>query len=214
MFSATAAHRGVSRQNMACEKQSGRVLRWYNNCGCIRVWSISPKMGCMPVDQPIDTTQKFRPLSLRSDAGKALLRLTKAQFSDWERQLSEVTTDEFNASHSMHYWYIMSTLALDGDEEFKVLKKRAEEALPRASTETGRRYLSECEKLGLTRTIRTKGYLYAALTEAGEKALANTLGRWITEFAKVRRSHDRQTAAVSTEGSLEIGPVNPDCPNV
>jgi hypothetical protein len=154
--------------------------------------------------QPIDSTSKIRPIKLRSDAGKALLRLTKEQFSYWENQLRAVTTGDFKASHSMHYWYIMSTLALDGDDEFKILKKRAEEALPKASTETGRRYLYECEKLGLTQTIKTKGFLYAALTETGEQAIANTLGRWITEFSKVRRSYDKQIA---------VSIVNPDCPD-
>lgn len=165
------------------------------------------------MDQPIDSTKKIRPINLRSDAGKALLRLTKEQFSYWENQLRTVTTGDFKVSHSMHYWYIMSALALDGDDEFKVLKKRAEAALPKASAATGRRYLYECEKLGLTQTIQTKGVRYAALTETGEKAIANTLGRWIIEFAKVRRTYDRLSAA-STEGSVEIGPINPEGPGV
>jgi hypothetical protein len=145
---------------------------------------------------------KPRPLDVRSQAGKALLELTREQFSYWENQLREATSGDFIPSHSMHYWYIMSTLAL-GDNELKVVKKKAEEALPKASTEAGRRYLYECEKFGLTRTITTKGVRYAALTDGGERAIANTLGRWITEFAKVRRVHVAELRVQATERQQE-----------
>lgn len=142
-----------------------------------------------------------RTFSLRSDAGKALLELTREQFKFWEDQLSKVAEQvaaeggdiEFKSSNAMHYWHILSTLAVDGDAEFKVLKKTVEACLPRLSTETGRKHLSECEKLGLTRTITDRGTRYAALTEVGEGVLAHTLSRWITEFGQLQATHFSQT---------------------
>jgi hypothetical protein len=136
-----------------------------------------------------------RPLLLQSPAGKALLRLTREQFSFWEEQVGRVARSgssesigtKYKPSHAVHYWHILSFIALEGDEESKVRKKRAEESLPRAATETGRRYLAECEQFGLVRTIKDRGIIYAALTEDGERVLASTLGRWRAEFGRLHK---------------------------
>ena len=129
-------------------------------------------------------------LKLRSEAAKVLLQLTREQFSFWEEQLRGYATATFPASHAMHYWYIMSTIALEGDDDFRIKKKDAENALPRHKLETGRKYLAECETLGFTSTVTTAGKRYTELTKAGQLVVSNALGRWITEFAKVRRAID------------------------
>jgi hypothetical protein len=154
-----------------------------------------------------DVHRKYPPLDLRSKAGKALLRLTKEQFAHWEAELRQATgnSEKFVPSHSMHYWYLMSTLALDGDKQLKLPKKTVHDALPRAKMETGRKYLEECEELGLTYTIKDNKGRYAALTDAGERALANTLGRWIVEFAKARRDNAADVEAATKDDPFRYG---------
>ena len=131
---------------------------------------------------------EVRPIDLRSDAGKALLRLTREQFEFWREQLEANAKGEFAASHSLHFWFILSAIALEGDEQFRLIKKRAEEALPQCNWETGRRYLQKCQELELVETITTGRQRYVHLTESGQRAIAMTLGRWTKEFGALQRN--------------------------
>jgi len=164
-------------------------------------------------------------VNLQSAAGKALLRLTRQQFAFWEDQLKQNATGKFKASHSLHYWFILAAIALEGDDRGRILKKRAEEALPQCTWETGRKYLQKCHALGLAETVTNGKIRYVALTEPGMRAVAMTLGRWAREIGalgmssrtvsdadegeKQRSAEAAQPATASSVPTPEATPVTP-----
>jgi hypothetical protein len=128
---------------------------------------------------------------LRSDGVRELLRLTNEQFEDWKESLSRETTEPIGAGSLMNYWFILSNLALHGDSEFRMNKKDTFLTVPNLKPEAVRKHVAALGTLGFVETVRLKNHVYLRLTQAGQRAVAHTMGRWIREFGKVQRKYFR-----------------------
>jgi hypothetical protein len=130
---------------------------------------------------------------LQSEGVRELLRLTNEQFKDWKESLSRETTDPIGAGSLMNYWFILSNLALHGDNEFRMNKKDAFLTIPNLKPEAVRKHVAALGALGFVETVRLKNHVYLRLTQAGKRAVAHTMGRWIREFGKVQRKYFRDS---------------------
>lgn len=116
-----------------------------------------------------------------------LICLTNEQFDFWNKILVEVTGEKFKANNDIHYWFILSALALRPD--FSMNKKECFQSIPNLSTESVRKHVAAASKLGLVETVKTKGVITVRLTSAGQHAVFSTMERWIQEFGKIQALH-------------------------
>jgi hypothetical protein len=84
-------------------------------------------------------------------------------------------------------------LALHGDSEFRMNKKDTFLRIPNLKPETERKHVDVLGTLGFVETVRLKDQVCLRLTQARERTVAHTMGRWIREFGKVQRKYFRNT---------------------
>jgi hypothetical protein len=126
---------------------------------------------------------------LRSAGVRELLRLTNEQFEEWKESLSRETTEPIGGGSLMNYWFILSNLALHGDSEFRMNKKDTFLTIPNLKPEAVRKHVATLGTLGFVETVRLKNQVYLRLTQAGQRAVAHTMDRWIREFGKVQQKY-------------------------
>ncbi len=135
--------------------------------------------------------KKQKSLNLGEERAHALIRLTNSQFEVWRDKLLEavdqVQSSKLGAGASMNYWFVLSTLAMHGDKQFRMRKKDAFSSIPNLSTESVRKIIAKLELLGFVETVKSKGQIDLSLAPAGQKAIAETLSTWLKEFGKLQR---------------------------
>jgi hypothetical protein len=128
-------------------------------------------------------------LDLGSEGVQRLIRLTNQQFDYWHNALADETTEQIPPGHLMHYWFILSELALHGPE-FRMNKKDA--SIPHLAAETVRKHVATAKELGFVETVGAKkGTQYLQLTPAGQRAIARTLTSWVHGFGEIQRNYFR-----------------------
>jgi hypothetical protein len=140
-----------------------------------------------------------------SDGVNALIELTNQQFKLWESCLREETIEEIPSGSLMHYWFILSNLALRRDQEFSISKKDSFYLIPNLSPEAARKHVAAAGQLGFLETVKYKRVIYVRLTKAGERAVSKTLRNWVIEFGRLQDryfcSRDSNTRSSLRNGS-------------
>lgn len=126
---------------------------------------------------------------LRHEGVRALIELTNSQFKDWQESLAAETDTEIKSGSLMNYWFILSNLALHGDDDFRMNKKDAFSTIPNLSTDSVRKYVATLGALGLVETVKVKNQIYLRLAPGGQRAVARTMTRWIDEFGALQKKH-------------------------
>jgi len=137
-------------------------------------------MGSIPDNEP---------RGIGSDGIHALIDLTNQQFEYWWECLQDETSEEIPPGSLMHYWYILSRLALRRDNHFGIGKKESFCLIPNLSPEATRKHVAAAGHLGFIETVKYKREVYVRLTKAGERAVNKTLARWIEEFGKIQNKY-------------------------
>lgn len=133
-----------------------------------------------------------KPLDLRSEGVRELIKLTNNQFKDWQQALARETTVTINAGCLMNYWFILSNLAVHGGDEFRMNKKDTFLTIPNLKPEAVRKHVATLGALGFVETVRSKKEVFLSLTPSGQRAVMQTMAGWIQEFGRLQRTYFRE----------------------